>query len=423
MSSLKYNLPFPNNSFDLVRMANLSLCIPYEKWQFVLSEAHRVLTINGRLELIDDQIFFPYGKVPVPRTAPVSPTTQMGPMHSSSSFDFDFDDDDDDDDDTLEDEEEYMDTASTLVGDSDSYFSHNSHDKLYQSLTHTLMYEDLSHLQSHPSRPAPEPPIFNPPRIPSWEQQSAASKDVESVFENMLNKKFGIHPRPSEFVLDLMKQVFGKRHASKVKSMHLKLAPRDPYCGFTGGGSAEGSDKEASDKGSMRSSDSSGGKKHWMAIEWEKKEKKHKDKGDHGGHSHDGDRRSSGESVVTSMQVPEHISAKAAGRLGITYTALATATASAHSRSQSPSSPLSPSVPSQSPGLILWPSTFIPIPPAELEMHACKHMHTLLGCKPAIAEYVDGFRNEKGKRIVKEGEFCESIWDYEWCVSISILSP
>ena len=43
-------------------MANLALCIPYDKWEFVLGQVRRVLTPGGRLELIDDDIYFPYGE-------------------------------------------------------------------------------------------------------------------------------------------------------------------------------------------------------------------------------------------------------------------------------------------------------------------------------------------------------------------------
>jgi SAM-dependent methyltransferase len=71
----------------------------------------------------------------------------------------------------------------------------------------------------------------------------------------------------------------------------------------------------------------------------------------------------------------------------------------------------------QHPGLILWPATFIPVPPQELEMHATKHMQTLLGCKPALAEFVGTFVDPStGERVVSEDEFEDAVWDYEWLV-------
>jgi hypothetical protein len=41
----------------------------------------------------------------------------------------------------------------------------------------------------------------------------------------------------------------------------------------------------------------------------------------------------------------------------------------------------------QSPGLLLWPSTFIPIPPAELEIHATKHACILLATEDLLVEH------------------------------------
>ena len=106
------------------------------------------------------------------------------------------------------------------------------------------------------------------------------------------------------------------------------------------------------------------------------------------------------------------LSAKAAGRLGISYSDLAAATiASTHQQPGACPSPLSPL---QSPGLLVWPSTFIPLTPVEVEMHANKYVHTLLGCKPALAEFIAQFRDEYGTRFVDDDEFHEVMWKYEW---------
>ena len=64
MFSTKYSLPFPDDSFDLVRMANLGLAVAVWTWDFVLHEVRRVLCPGGRLELIDDQLLFP--RIPSP---------------------------------------------------------------------------------------------------------------------------------------------------------------------------------------------------------------------------------------------------------------------------------------------------------------------------------------------------------------------
>ncbi|EED81590.1 predicted protein [Postia placenta Mad-698-R] len=56
---VKDSLPYAEDSFDLVRMANLSPCIPRQHWEFVFSEVWRILAPGGRLELIDDDLEFP----------------------------------------------------------------------------------------------------------------------------------------------------------------------------------------------------------------------------------------------------------------------------------------------------------------------------------------------------------------------------
>ncbi|THU78807.1 hypothetical protein K435DRAFT_876241 [Dendrothele bispora CBS 962.96] len=61
---ITHPLPFPNSTFDLVRIANLTYSVPYDKWEFLLREVDRVLMIGGRLELIDDHVLWPYGKPP-----------------------------------------------------------------------------------------------------------------------------------------------------------------------------------------------------------------------------------------------------------------------------------------------------------------------------------------------------------------------
>jgi len=90
--------------------------------------------------------------------------------------------------------------------------------------------------------------------------------------------------------------------------------------------------------------------------------------------------------------VPNTISPKAASRLGITTSSLGT---------------------TQSPGLILWPSTFIPLEPLELEMHACKNMHVLLGCKAALWDFIQDVKGADGTAHISQDEFNELTWEYE----------
>ncbi|KAF9461506.1 hypothetical protein BDZ94DRAFT_808269 [Collybia nuda] len=172
---LRQKLPFPDKSFDFVRMANLTLCIPKVEWESVLLEVRRVLTVGGRLELIDDQIFFPYGKVPTQGT----------------SF------------------------------PSSSHSNPSRNDRTSHSTRPPTSYASTS----------------NPPSKTDsqWFQQAAASKEIEDQFEHMLFNDFGISIRLSEFVPDLLMRVFGQ--ARELSTMHLMLAPPNPGHGgsFRGG--------------------------------------------------------------------------------------------------------------------------------------------------------------------------------------------
>ncbi|KIK03088.1 hypothetical protein K443DRAFT_5671 [Laccaria amethystina LaAM-08-1] len=46
--------------------------------------------------------------------------------------------------------------------------------------------------------------------------------------ERMLGEKYGIHPRPSEFILDLLEDIFGTGCTKKMNGYDLKIAPFDP---------------------------------------------------------------------------------------------------------------------------------------------------------------------------------------------------
>ncbi|KAF9469742.1 hypothetical protein BDZ94DRAFT_1231356 [Collybia nuda] len=527
-------LPFADKSFDFVRMANLTLCIPYNKWEFVLSEVQRILTIDGRLELIDDQIFFPYGPPPVafptyPSTP--SPVAPMKPDSESSFFDLDGDDFDDEGTiggDSMEDGDS-MSTESTLFSDGDTSAS-----------SHEIKIAPIKDTSSEPRLPLPNPPAalsLDDPKTPtstttitiddasttarpsSWSIEAAAARDMEIVFENMLNKKFGIHTRPSDFVVDVMKHVFG--NGRKIKSCHLKLAPNDTIIGAlsknaTSNNGNSGSTAVVGEKDEKITGDSVVGQmlnevKPWFSVDKVKDERKRhkmvkKMKKMEG--LVPSSPRSSDESFTPSTHVPPGISAKAAGRLGITedssqyasspitgkvsakaanrlgineesrqyqsgqpsstsaddlsitgaereptkipplaelsvdtgtsttgaspanenrlsakaagrlgisYSELAAAAAGSTRRPQSSSSSFSTKSFNavQSPGLVLWPNLYIPLPPVELEMHACKHVHTLLGCKPALAEFVKTHVDEQGERLAKDDEFDQALWDYE----------
>ncbi|KAF9494413.1 hypothetical protein BDN71DRAFT_989529 [Pleurotus eryngii] len=323
---LTYRLPFPDKTFDLVRMANLTLCIPYSKWEQVLGEVRRVMTINGRLELVDDQIMFPYARPFSPSSSPPPPRPpRLDIPIPSSSFNVprrkEYEEDEYNLDDVLGDDDSDLDgetsssTTPTVSGGSDTS-SRRSTERV-SSTKGSIPSSGSSNgsKRHHPST--------------SWDLQAGSCQGLETVFENMLNERYHVHPRPSEFLLDVLKRIFGKRHTSLMRSMHIELAPTE---------------------------------------------------------------------FVSEDPIPI--------KQGSGYGAMAAAAAAANLSRGRVQDALS-----QCPGIVVWPSTYIPIPAQELQMHACKHIRTLLGCKSALADYVE-LRDNDGARIVDE-EFWDAMHDYE----------
>lgn len=323
---LKQRLPFSDNTFDLVRMSCLTLCITSDAWVFVFQEVCRVLSPGGRLELIDDSIFFPYGKAsPSPdNILPIPPTRRLDadapqlsvsiPSSVFSTF-------------SIYDSNSSnpgLGFAEGEVDDDDAYYGLDQVDE--ESDT-----DDAATLNGRDEMPAADRDSPSPRATPvprrqartaqlgrnrdSWAHHAAITLDLESLFEHMLTHKFGISIYPEEFVLDLMKEVFG--YAEQISTMHLTLASPD----------------SAADDVGVR------------------------------------------------------------GRSG-----------EAH-RSTSKLEVLS-----QSPGLMLWPSTFIPMQQSELEIHASKHLRMLLSCKNLLVEHaIEATDDEE----IDEESVLEALYEYE----------
>jgi hypothetical protein len=303
--------------------------------------------------LIDDQALFPTVK-PSER-APASPAaTSVFPSRGHSYIEFDDTDSDDEND---ESDDDFKSTRSSLSEDEES-----------------PPYDAAS----------------------EWMRSESNAKHLENLFVDMLWSKYKIRTDQRRNIEKVLDNVFGRYNAQRVAAMTLAIAPPTPNSG-------SGSESDP-DQASVSSTESKSPKKkkgevfkQWIAVEWDKIENKGK-KGD----------RSSGESVLS--PIPQSISAKAAGRLGITSSAATSPTARSPRHSVIPP----PSRPAQSPGLVLWPNTLIELGSFELEMHACKHMQSLLGCKAALHEYVQElFRDTDGNALVDDAVFDGLIWDYE----------
>ncbi|KAG6846044.1 hypothetical protein H0H87_006408 [Tephrocybe sp. NHM501043] len=550
---LVFPWPFRNGQFDLVRMANLTLCIPYDKWEAIIAEAHRILHVNGRLEFIDDEILFPYALPPASRPASISSVTITKLPPSStlnrgfSHLDEDEAEDDNDDLDSVE-------TESTLVSDGGSPSPSQRQSRRQSSTsTATSISDSRNVIGAQPHVPqssgddlpkSPNSTITIKPVVDTassslsdWTSEAAASKDMETVYRNMLHKKFGVHSQPAKFVPDIMQHVFG--NGGELMSYDLRLAPKGTEKEFEKSTSdlvGLGIVEQKAENTSIEARKTSRGKA-WFASDPDREEKKRRKKvskpptpslSNGAATSTPGldflipeglSAKAAGrlgiiapqvEIPKTVSQIPENVSAKAATRLGIpmsserstdvpsrlstftpddsssdldfdstpspsrspspippqavisessssppvsisssstppgnrastenlssspgdsklsakaahrlgiSYSALGEAAASAKASTRRPvsssSTLVSSLIPLQSPGLIVWPNQFIPMAPTELEMHATKNVHTLINCKPTLAEFVGSFLDEDGNRLESQEDFDEALWAYE----------
>ncbi|KAG6868568.1 hypothetical protein C0993_001015 [Termitomyces sp. T159_Od127] len=476
--------PLQNNSYDLVRMANLSLSVPYDAWESILSEVHRILRTNGRFELIDDEIFFPY-----------APQSVLRPTYVTE-----------DDDDGAS-----VDTDSTLVSDGDA--SSPSKHKQRQSSTSTAelhVSQQLPPTAPDTNFPTPSKPVLTIKPVEmiqqphsDWSAEVASCRNIETLFQHMLHRKFGVHSQPSKFAPEVIQHVFG--NVEKTKSYHLKLAPKDAqreFSVFETNGSDKredgapvtkkssrskwfhtGSDKEEKKRSKMISKPSTpsptspaletpipeglstkaagrlGVGDMTMTVPPENVSAKAAYKlgipisSEHSfdtpsckadtppdTSSDDSDTPSPSpspspapapassstppkndrQSIISLSASPSDskLSAKAANRLGISYSELGEATALAKASTRRPVSSSStlvagPIAPVQSPGLIVWPDQFIPMSPEELEMHALKNVHMLLGCKPGLTDYIRTFLGDDGNQMASDENLDQAFWEYE----------
>ena len=448
-------------------MANLALCIPKDMWNQLLDEVRRVLTPNGRVEIIDDQIHFPYAKLPTPEP--------IGKGSSTSSLEMDEDEEEEDeereglDGETLQGHES-AETDSTLVSDNsrppsfDGKAPQLTESPTVRPLDVQGRLADLAPRSVHKKQKYVVPSarkLAYQARFLALQRQTLASRDLEKVFRLMLRRQYGISYRPADRIVKYLQNIFGKDSAGKKFSFHIKLAPVDSPIGESADGPQLyrrqwlGGDREKSKKPRTlgegdylgRSSSELSLDKHALPASMNAKAASRlglilpntpggtpPSKGPQRPglkpppdsiptvHERRAPRRlsllalpPSGPPFTTSpVTTPPILTPKAAERLGIMYgpndgNAIAPAQVE-----PPPKKPRRRAHSTQSPGLLVWPATYIPMSAAELEMHACKNIHMLLGCRAALADFVALHRDEDGAREVGEGQFDDIVWDYEW---------
>ena len=273
-------------------MSCLTLCITSDSWGFILQEVCRVLVDGGRLEFIDDQIFFPYGKVSslmdiddtnsnvvVPKVDSRLSPTVTSCSNSGDVF-------------------PYTSLASTIGHQSsDDHDDHGSDQEGGVVALNDYKGKVTARLSTA------QPRVVLSPE--AWDRFLSISEDLEALYERMLLDAFDIHKDPSDFILPLMKKVFGQ--AREVETMNLVLAPPD--------------------------------------------------------------------STANSGRSPQQ---------GLSHC----------------------------PGLILWPSFFIPMGQTEVEIHASRHLRTLLSCKISLAQHAAKVAELEGEKFDEEF-ISHALWKYE----------
>lgn len=326
-SSVKYALPFPDETFDLVRMANLALCIPLERWGFVLAEVERVLKAGGRLELIDDALFFP------PIISPLASSRNMPSCKSKYPYS-------DSDDDTV--------IGIGLLPESSSRRS-------------------TRRRPTHSRTPSASEFIAN----------TAAASHLETTFNNMLSESFQISPRPHVFIDQILDTVFGSGQTTESHVFHLAVPSRQLFeqqktlagDGPTGGPNS-GDSRETVNTGRQ------------VDVLWDCK-------------------------VLTSEPEALEDDDDPFDKTFISPKAARLLIGDEKTRSSRMG------VPFQPPGLVLLPSTLIEFSPSELEMHACRNMNVLLGCKHALINYMTECEANNDSLTLQERACEDIIWEYE----------
>ncbi|THU94557.1 hypothetical protein K435DRAFT_156607 [Dendrothele bispora CBS 962.96] len=360
-------LPFPSSSFDLVRIANLTYAIPYDKWDSLPREISRVLTAGGRLEVVDDHVFFAHARNPNPggehgthkRQRPVSGSgTVMSSETDGDNGSFYFRH-------SLT-PSQY--SAFSLSGlESGSTSDPPSHSSPTQA-TATAVSSTLASA-ARPSDPDSSDKSHNYQRYlealyhhrnlnQAWKNHQMTGQSLESLFEHLMNMKYGIHLCPSEFLEGAISRGLG--YATELGTWHFVLMKPSPLRVET---EAEGDLDESESAGTLVS---------------ERKEKrgrnKKKDDGPSPAAAIASDFRSrTMAALIANLGLPEEDKQNGGG--------------SSEDESDEDDNDSEEDILKTSPGLMLWPRKILPMSQDELEASVLKHATVLLACGRQLGRY------------------------------------
>ncbi|GJE86204.1 S-adenosyl-L-methionine-dependent methyltransferase [Phanerochaete sordida] len=359
-----YNgLPFKDASFHFVRMACLSAVVPFDRWSALLQEVDRVLKPGGRLEVIDDEIFFPEPQAPPPNVAPLR-TTAVRKSSTESLFRDDESEFDGSEADTPMATKPSSPTRPSLLRSPTSPNFKLQKPETLKPQRPTLRRSPTSFTGGRKyMRAQPDPPphfdlgrdpwdTAGPPPL-TFEERSGNAKNMETVYMNML-KDSGIAPRLHTFIISEMNKVFEDHRISHVEEYHVAVPTSDAIFEHTARPS--GSESFGSPLLDGRPLTPRPGFERRPSF---------------------------------SAMVPT----KAARLLG------------SFADMEAEASPTQPRR-YQPPGFVVLPNNvFVPCEPNILEMHACKNMHNVLSSKSALSNFIRKQHAICGGATVSEDEF------------------
>lgn len=447
LSSVSYLLPFKSDTFDFVRISNLSDTIPQNRWQHVLSEAYRVLKPGKRMEIIDDELMFPYisdHPVELPESSftlsrsstasssdvPSARSSWNGPEmppkaalvlgagegknqdYRASFLELDAETEADEDSGSIS-ERISIEPVPSL------YRGHSPSEASAEFLPTPTEEEPLGACRWR----TPSLPCTTPSPSPI---STSLCQDVEGIYETMLEGRYGINPRPHELILKLLLTTFGPGRSNLTFDFRLSLLsnPLDSVVASIKETGVPSKDKK-SKKFLRFNAESNAESKleeecrpariicdhvQTTEVHFERRSKAMKMLG-----------MNDDAPVTPSKVLPDPINDSLFDDTADTDDS---GDQSINSRSSSSSSLLlsgsigQPSTPKKSKyqpkGLFLYPNKFLDTSPRELEMYIGKHVQTVLGSDAALEEHVLSLRDEAGQPIITEEDWREMMWEYQW---------
>ncbi|EJD03744.1 uncharacterized protein FOMMEDRAFT_19108 [Fomitiporia mediterranea MF3/22] len=415
-----YRLPFKSGSFNLVRLSNLTEAVPQSRWEHVLIEVRRVLRPNGRVEIIDDEMIFPYlERVPKPSDSRMTSDSGSHKSHASWGSDLWKPSDETDEARPSEAEESsFLDLDA--VGDRSSVGSAPG-----------LCRDDSPSEESSDCPPTPTGVVSvhgletsldsDDPTTPRSNPVTPNSlcREVESIYHTMVEGVYRVDCRPGDFLEFLLRKIFGpsgkartmqdfqlslldsSMHDLLVKTRHVdSMQDRRSKKLFKSDRDGKRFDrnKEILDRVAVSQSKSKAlrvlGADGPTTPTYDPVSTNVSDEGD----------------FDDEPSVVRRPSMRPRAPSGIQVYAFPNSSP----RPSSSSSAISEAKSRQWPtGLFIFPDQFLETTPSELERYLFKHIDVLLSSKAALDDFVLNLRDENGNSIIEEDEWYDILWEYE----------